>query len=511
MNSKTLLVNIITLLFRESQIEGMDERSSALVREVLQSISLPDLSMGFNHDRELIEGLKATAIYMAEAPVGHKYEVNEILQRLKMNTLDDEDTYKAFVMGIEPEVSTESLKRITLNIKRTLNTFFKEQKLGKILTDSFSEWKFRRNTITNTRKFVAELATKLEPYMVDLVTKDPAVITDVDMNNLDQVTSVFNEVRKTSTGVGILKTGWQGINRMFNGGFRRGELVVIGALQSKFKTGFSLTLFKQLALYNIPVMIDNTKKPLLLRISFEDSATLNFQFLYQSLKENETGQKADLAGISDEDMARYVQEKLGVAGYNIRIMHVNPSLWGYKDICNKIIELESEGYEIHMCMADYLIKVPTTGCDQGPMGSDVFNMYERIGNFFRARGITFITPHQLSTDAKMMIREGRGDFVKELPGRGFYMKSKQIDQVVDLEVFIHIEVLNGKSYLTVQKGRHRGVQTPIKDQYIVLPFTVESGILDDINGKDTSCVKVGGGAVGSGEEIPFWSNDQLEV
>ena len=510
MNSKTLLVNSITLLFRESQIAGVDERSTTLVREVLQNISLPNLSMGFNHDRDLLEGLKSTALYMCEVPVGHTYEVNEILQRLKMNTLDDEDTYKALAMGIEPELSIESLKRTTLNIKRSLNTYFKEQKLGEILTKSFSAWKFGRNKIANTRKFVSELTTQLEPYMVDLVTKDPAVITDVDMGNLGEVTKVFNEVRKTSTGVGILKTGWQGLNRMFNGGFRRGELVVIGALQAKFKTGFTLTLFKQIALYNIPVMIDATKKPLLLRISFEDSATLNFQFLYQSLKENETGMKADLAGVSDEEMARYVQEKLGVAGYHIRIMHVNPSLWTYKDICNKVIELEADGYEVHMCMVDYLIKVPTTGCDQGPMGSDVFNMYERIGNFFRARGITFITPHQLSTDAKMMIREGRGDFVKELPGRGFYMKSKQIDQVVDLETFIHIEILNGASYLTIQKGRHRGVQTPIKNQYMVLPFNTDSGILDDLNGADSTCLEVGGGPVGSGNEKPFWTKEALD-
>ena len=38
-------------------------------------------------------------------------------------------------------------------------------------------------------------------------------------------------------------------------------------------------------------MINKTKKPLLLRISFEDNLTLNFQFLYQSLKENETSNK----------------------------------------------------------------------------------------------------------------------------------------------------------------------------------------------------------------------------
>jgi hypothetical protein len=192
-------------------------------------------------------------------------------------------------------------------------------------------------------------------------------------------------------------------------------------------------------------------------------------------------------------------------------MYINPSLWTYRDICNKIIELESEGYEVHMVMMDYLIKIPTTGCDQGVAGTDILNLYERINNFMGARNIAFITPHQLSTDAKMMIRDGRTDFVKELVGRGYYMKSKQIDQVVDLEIFIHIEKVNGKSYLTIQRGKHRIIeQTPDEFHYCVLPFQdaklFACGILDDINGPDSTATKVGGGPIGSADQIPFWEN-----
>ena len=512
MQSKLLLVSAITLLYRESQLNDYDEKSSTLVKEVLQNISLPGISLGFNHERDVLEGLKNTALYMCETPIGYKYELNDILQRLKIDTLDEETLYDALVEGIAPELSLEAIKKTCLSLKRSLNVHFKEEKLAKIINDASGTLKFKRNTITNMQTFVSELSTALEPYMVNVINKDPAVISEVDISSIDQITGIFNEVRKSTTGIGILKTGWQGLNRMLSGGFRRGEQTVIGALQHKYKTGFSLTLFKQIALYNIPVMIDNTKKPLLLRISFEDNLTLNFQFLYQSLKENETGKKADLAGVTDAEMAAYVQEKLSVSGYHTRLMYVNPSMWTYKDLCNKILELESDGYEVHMLMVDYLLKLPTTGCDQGPMGHDIRNMFERLRNFCSSRGICFITPHQLSTDAKMMVRDGRSDFVKNLVNGGFYSGSKQIDQVLDLEIFIHIETLNGISYLTIQRGKHRIIeQTPHKYQYMVLQFNEVGGIPDDVLSEDTTRLTVAGGVVGSGEEKPFWSNEPLEI
>ena len=130
----------------------------------------------------------------------------------------------------------------------------------------------------------------------------------------------------------------------------------------------------------------------------------------------------------------------------------------------------------------------------------------------KKKAIAFITPHQLSTEAKMLIREGRSDFVKEIIGRGYYAGCKQLDVVVDLEIFIHIEILNGVSYLTIQRGKHRIIeQTPHKHQYLVLKFNEVGGIPDDLLGADTSLSHVGGGVIGSGEEKPFWSNGSLDI
>jgi len=195
-------------------------------------------------------------------------------------------------------------------------------------------------------------------------------------------------------------------------------------------------------------------------------------------------------------------------GYTIRMLRVNPTLWGYRDICNYILALEAEGYEVHLLMLDYLAMVPTVGCTEGPMGSDLRDMFRRMRNFCSPRKITLITPHQLSTEAKMLIREGRQNFVQELVGKGYYDKCRTIDNEVDIEIFIHIEKVNGKSYLTIQRGKHRlnGI-TPQEYLYFALEFMDTGSILDDVGKFDSTLKKPGAARKQGKEEMPFWENE----
>lgn len=505
MNNKLLLVNAITLLYRESQLDNISENSTLLVRDVVNTVKLPELMIGIEHDREILEGLRDTALSMCSNPTDHSYTSNEMLQRLKVNCADDNTLYEAFKDGISSELTDKQLKKTCLNLRRTLNEFFREEKIKEIVNLASNTLRFNKAKITNIKDFVAGLVTSLEPYQIDTEKKDPAIISDVDTNNTDAVAEVFKTINDETSGIGLLRTGWQGLNKVLQGGFRRSESWVINALQHNWKTGFSLSIFRQMAMYNKPVLTDSTKIPMMLRISFEDSPALIFKAMYCSLKKMETGLNPDLTNVTDREMATYVQLKLAVNGYHTRFMYVNPSMWTYKDICNKIIELESEGYEIHMCMVDYLMKIPTTGCDQGASGIDLRNLYERIRNFMASKNILFITPHQLSTEAKMLIRNGASDnFVRDLVGKGYYAGCKQIDQVVDGELFIHIVELNGKSYLTIQRGKHRiGSQLPYEEKYIVYEFD-DVGISDDVMTGNQTRRKVGGGVIGSADEVPFW-------
>ena len=267
-----------------------------------------------------------------------------------------------------------SLKRTVLSIRKFINDAFRENELILRLRKAANEVTFNRDKIPDIRKFVQQLQTDLEPYQIEASNKDKAVVASVDLGDTSSLSQVFEEIQDNANDIGILRSGWQGINRMTQGGFRRGEAWILPALQHNYKTGFSLSLFKQIAIYNTPKMDDPKKKPLLLRISTEDSLTSNVQFLYQNLWQNEHGALPNLKKVTAKEMATYVKEKLSVNGYQCKFIRVNPSDWTYKDIQNTVLALEAEGYEIHMLMVDYLAMIPTTGCEQGTAGHDLRDM-----------------------------------------------------------------------------------------------------------------------------------------
>jgi len=504
MNNKLLLIQCITLLFRESQLPDLRENSAGIVKEVMANIKLPEVNLGIDHQKDILFNLRSTALSMCDKPAGYSYELSEILQRLKVNCLDEDGLYDALSDGIATELDRNGIQKICLNLKRELHDYFEQQQVMEIIKKANSELLFGRNKLT-TRAFVSEVCAQLDRYKGESSDGDPAIISDISSDKPGQIAGIFKDIKKNDGGGYSMVTGYQGINRMLGGGIKRGSLVTTAALQHNFKTGLCLSVFASLALFNKPQMIDPLRTPLLVHISFEDDHDLTFNFLYRLLKENEEGGVITLDNVSDEDMELYVRSKLEANGYVTRFLRVNPSMWSYRDICNKMLQFESEGYEVHVCMADYLLKVPTTYCTGSANGEALRNMFEHVRNFMSAHKITFMTPHQVSTEAKRKFRDGENDFVKILPGGGYYAGSMQLDQVIDIEIFSHIEKLNRESYLTLQRGKHRGKfgQTPDEDLYCVYKFGMYC-IPFDYGKPDTSRRRVGGGVTGSKDEVPFW-------
>lgn len=505
MDTKLLLVKCATLLYRESTLADKESNSADLIRTVLTGVKLPEVALSVTQERQILANLRDTVQYLCDCPLDTLHDSADLLQRLKVNCMDDESLYDALVQGIEPEMSEAQTKRAVLGMRKFINDAFRENEAIELIGKASAKVKFQRSTITNLRSFIGELRAALEPYEMEANRKDPGIVGAVDLGDDATLTTVLNEVKQQNNDVSLLRFGWQGLNRMTQGGARRGEAICTSALQHNYKTGGGLTIFKQIPMYNTPHMANPTKKPLLLRISFEDSLPSNIQFLYQNIFQNKYGELPNLRKTSLKYMAEFIKAEMGVNGYHIKLMRVNPSEWTYRDIQNTVISLEAEGYEIHLLALDYLAMVPTTGCIQGATGDDMRDMWRRMRNFCSSKGITLMSPHQLSSEAKMLVRDGATDFVKKVANKGYYDGCRRLDQELDLELYFHIEHLNGQAYLTIQRGKHR-VPTviPEKDKYMVLPFTEKGCILDDIGKPDSTLRKVGGGAIGTPDEIPFF-------
>lgn len=502
MDSKLLLIKCITLLYRESELDH-SSGSGDLCKSVIETIKIPETSVSMQSGREVVLGLRSTVHWMLDH-TEKKYDRTQLLQRVRINTKDDTYLYNAVTDGIAPLNDEEEIKQQILSYRKNLQDHLNSQQINSIVAKAFHRINIFSDEKADYQKLVRELYDQLEPYTHNIVeTKHPSVVDTVDFEDDEGMVELLNRSKEELSTDGVLQVGWQGINRMLGRtrGIRRGEMVLVGALQHNFKTGFTLNLFKHLALYNTPYMRDPAKKPLLLHVSLENELTTNILWLYANLVENETGEACDVSTVDVKEAAAYVKKAMRVNGYHINMMRVDPNQHTYHDFADMVLKFEAEGYEVHAIVCDYLAMMNKGGLDRsGPTGSEIRDLFRRVRNFCAPRGIAFITPHQLSTEAKMLTRQGVDNFVQEIANKGYYDSSRTIDQEVDLEIMIHIEKVAGiGSYLTVQRGKHRGVQiTPEEDLYCVLPFKDIGGILDDVNGPDTSMQSVGGRSMAEG-------------
>ena len=372
MDSKLLLVNAITLLYRESQINVGADGSGQLVKEIVESIKIPDSSVEGDRERETIISLRATALWMANNIPNYDYERALLLQRIRVNTGYNNDLFDAFEAGMHDLETDEEIQRVCLEYRESLRMYLGRNKIKEIVKKASQQLLFNEDQV-EWKNYVGDLYAQLEPYTRSMTSETNKSSMDVvDFNNLEELKAMFKRASEEVSTNGILHTGWQGINDMTgeHQGFRRGEFVLVGALQFNYKTGFTLNLFKQMALYNKPYLRDPTKKPMLVHLSLENNLTDNLIWLYVSLKENETGQLVDVNDIDVDEATNYVKEKLFANGYHIHMCRENPSTFTYYDLFDKIDTLESQGYEVCAVVCDYLNMMTKQGCVGMGAGGD---------------------------------------------------------------------------------------------------------------------------------------------
>ena len=507
MDMKLVLLESISLLFRESQLENRNTDSKELVKEAIATIKLPETTIEGDPYRETLVAFNTTIEYLLKSTEVLNRE--HLLQRLRVNVASDVNLFKAFEESFKLDLEEAELKKAILRYRNDLQTYLREFKIKEVLRKHYTRTHYGVEKIS-WETIIDEISSELEPLRCGLSDlRKSWLVDEVDLDDQDSLQVVVEKALSENGVEGMLKCGWQGVNNMLGDEtyYRRGDSVVHGGLQHNFKSGWAMNHFKHFAIYNKPYMINPEKKPLLLFISAENSIKDNLVWLYINLKENETGEACDIRAVSAQEISTYVISRLTEQGYKIKMKRIDPSDFTYRDLFDIILELEADGFEIHACIFDYLNMISKRGCTQGPTGSDIRDLFRRVRNFMSPKGILFMTPHQLSTEAKGLLRSGVSaeDLVKEIANKGYWDSCRTIDQEVDLEIYHHKVVKDGISYLCVQRGKHRKPTiTPEDRLYFVLRFHPVGGIRDDIGKANSTLRKVGGKAVSEGADTEWW-------
>jgi len=486
-----ILFKAISLKYRETMLNEAikdNENSNALIRNVLNTIDVNGKTKLNGGISDVIENLKNYVNTLLDEDVGH-INKHMIIESVKLIFDKDSGNPDTLEKSLMQDMTIEETKKNILILKKYLNNYYRESEIRNLLSKASYTFNKERNTINNKNDYIGRLITSLEELTVTN-GKDDSISKEVDLGSEDTVSGMLNTVKEELSNDGKLRTGWQALNRMLSGGFRRGEMFMVSALQHKYKSGFTLSMFAQLAMYNTPVMLDESKKPLMVLFSLEDEVELALKSLFEYLYYDEHKEMPDMVNITTKDASAYIKKRMSVTGYHVKILRVDPTSWSFKQLTDKVYGYEAEGYELHAAFIDYLSLIPTTGCiTTGPGGTDLRDLFRRVRNFFSVRKTFVLTPHQLSTEAKQLSRNGVSDalLVKEVANKGYYSGSKQLDQEVDGGLVLHIAKINGKKHLTVQREKHRGA--PIIDEelmYFGLPFPNKAPIPSDINGEDIS-------------------------
>ena len=476
-----ILIKCILLLHRENLIRSENpeiiDSSGDLIKTILNMYK--NKKVLITTENTVIDDLRDLVINMINNP--ENYDESVLLQQLGTMLSTNEPLLSAITKSLTADITQQGLRRSIVTLRNYLNNHYKELEFNRLIMQTIA--KMKNNELEGSvQEYTSNLISQLEALTLQTTTKDPGVVDEMDIVDEDGIDRVFKKTKTNSDGDKRLKTGWKELNLMLGGGFKPGEMCLTSGIQHSFKSGFVRSLFAQLCMYNKPTMLDTTKKPLALFISFEDDADVVMGFFYHYLYFAENNKSPDMKNLDTKEAAIYVRDRLTKTGFNIKILRVNPNEWTYVHLTNKLLTYEAQGYELQILVIDYLSKLPTTGCNRtGAMGTDVRDLFDKVRNFCTGgRQTLVIVPHQLNTEVKQLLKNGISDknLVKELAGKGYYEGSKQIDQVVDLEIHHHIAKVGDGFVLTFQRGKRRFPEViPEDKKYFMLPFPKKDPVI----------------------------------
>ena len=463
MKSMETLLKALMLAAAEYKLKE-NVKSLALLEELVTEIKKQDRVKIFGDDTDLVETIINTLDKIIKKEIqpedGNLVNV-EIMLTSKPSYL------KLFDKYVNKNVTETMVNNLKKDLYDRLKTIYLKRELLSALGVINTNPKNVNNVINN-------LMVKLESIKEKETMQIAGMVGEIDLDNEDSVIDAANEAVDLAVGKDGFTTAWPCLNDLIQGKFRRGEFVTVSALQHNYKSSFVKSIFTQMLRYSKPILIDPKKKPLIIFISLEEELDNIFLFIYMYLKyseENVKVSKKDLEHLDRKEVALYVRKHLIKNGFSSKILRFNPLYLTYEKLFSLVEKYEAEGFEVQAVILDYVKKMNRAGVNKnGPAGTDLLEMFSTIRNYMSAKAITFITPHQLSTDAKQLERNGmRGDeLVKFVAGRGYYADSKQLDQEIDLELFIAKTRINKEWKLSIQRGKHR-IPTNIPDE---LKFTM---------------------------------------
>lgn len=513
MDRRTLLVLILSTIYIErkftSTINNLEYYDEVLEKTKPAAAEAVSMEMGKDPAEELLKLIERVKDFQCELE-----DKETFLQKVRLACSHDSYLFESVELLVRPEYTHDEVKRKIGQTRSNIAEHMADVALRDAVKIAYRlaniDNKSRDEKINGIDEVVNALLDIQTSYGASaLGRKHPALINSVTISSeVEDSVNIMAAAMESIAVESVFVPGWQCVKRQFgkSGGGRRGESLLIGAMEYNYKSSMCLQHFRWAATYNIPKLTDPSKKPLLYRMSLENDLHQDILFLYQEIYANEHGQIPDMDKINIDEADAYVKDRLQRNGWHVIIEQYDPNKLTYHTVLKILDDLQSQGYEIHLFNVDYIAMIDKAGCGGGAMGDDIRLLFRRVANYCKAKNIWYITPHQIGSKAFELRRQGReDDFVKDIAGRGYWDGCQRLGQEPDMDQLTHVVKTQNGSWLTSASSRHRGAgNTPTEDLFWIRKFENDF-IADDIHGADLTRTKIGGGSVGGTAKEEEWS------
>lgn len=486
MNDLLVLVKILSALYQAKKLK--DNNLITELVETLEELPKPNADV-FSQDKETRDAIRTTIQWLLKQPNDESVIKSLLMQRVELFCKNDDSLRKTIEAGLEDCADDEMTRKLVykhvteVRMNGENEAFQKRFKAG-VRDAYFKELhEMKKEDWANLSDLIQERIA------MSYDERQSEIVHTVTSETPESFMGIIEMAKKENSKEGILRLGLQAINQAFepDGGMRRSKMYLINALTNRGKSLTMAHFLASIGLYNKPLLRNKAKIPTLLMESSEDTMDLIIMRMYKLALTVKGMYDKDFQTSEAVDIVQTICDCFKENGWFLIINQIEANKDSMQSMFDRVRNLEMKGHEIIWYGYDYLGLVPIDKIPGESKSDKLQILFRRVRSFMIARGICFVTPHQLSPEAKKMLKETDDEsevyFSREVAGKSMTETSTKITNEVDIELTIHVAKTNTKNYFTGCVGKSRGEGCEPTKRFFIYDIDPVFGLKHDINTK----------------------------
>lgn len=486
MNDLLVLVKILSALYQAKKLK--DNNLITELVETLEELPKPNPDV-FQQDKATRESIRATIEWLLKQPNDEPIIKSLLMQRVELFCKNDESLKKTIEAGLEDCADDELTRKLVYKHVTEVRMSGETEAFQKKFKAAIRDFYFKE---------LHEMKKEDWGNLVDMIQerqneiyeeRQSEIVHTITSGTPESFFDIIEMAKKENSKQGILRLGLQALNKALSpdGGLRRSKMYLINALTNRGKSLTMAHILFSVGMYNEPLLRNKAKIPTLLMDSSEDTMDLIIMRMYKLAIESEGAYDKAFQTSEKEDIVQTIINCFKRNGWFLIVNQIEANKDSMQHMFDRVRALEMKGHEIIWYGYDYLGLVPIDKIPGESKSDKLQILFRRVRSFMIARGICFVTPHQLSPEAKKMLKEADDEsevyFAREAAGKSLTETSTKITNEVDVEITIHVAKTNTRNYWTFCIGKQRGEGCDPGDRFAIYDIDPVVGLKHDINTK----------------------------